>query len=124
MPSATVELLDILPKPHSKGQEEFLTHKGSICCYAGRRWGKTLICAIRLIVFGVADPGLYWWVGLSWKSASMKRAWRTLKVFHRKIWLAKGEKPEKYINKTEHELIFPDGFVIWFRTAEQPDSLQ
>lgn len=118
------EILKLFPKPHSAGQAEFLTHDGSICCFAGKRWGKTLICGVRILERGFKDPGLYWWVGLSWKAASMKRAWRTMCSWHKKIWRAKGENHERYKNKTERELIFPDGLIIWFRTAENPESIQ
>lgn len=123
---------NILPKPHSWQQRTVIKQvcllKGSVALYAGKRWGKTFIAAEALVIAGTADPGLYWWVGLTWKSASMKRAWRTLRKWHRQIWQAKGLDvktiEEHYVRKNEKELYFPDGFVVWFRTAEHPESIQ
>lgn len=104
------------------------TTNGSIALYGGKRLGKTFIACEALVIEGTANPGLYWWVGLSWKSASMKRAWRTLRKWHKQIWLAKGldERTIKdlYVKSVEKELYFPDGFVIWFRTADNPESIQ
>lgn len=68
---------------------------------------KILFAATRL-------PGLYWWVGLSWRSASMKRAWRSLK---------RRCQPFARINETAHEILLPNGSQIWLRTAEAPESL-
>lgn len=132
---------DILPPPHSYAQAEIIEHTakgGSTALYAGKRWGKTLIAGEVLIIEGFKNPGMYWWVGLSWKSASMKRAWRTLKSWHRKIWNAKGltnkEIKDRYVKENEKELYFPTGinefgefetkFFIWFRTVDNPESIQ
>jgi hypothetical protein len=69
----------VLPTPHSQGQGDVIRYPGNVVLFAGRRWGKTQAGIDRFQVFGNPDPGLYWWVGLSWKSASMKRAWRLQK---------------------------------------------
>src|SRR5688500_14321828 len=137
----------ILPKPYG-WQKEIVSHVcgikieddgkfvflgkdkvgGSVALYGGKRLGKTFIACEALVLSGTIDPGLYWWVGLSWKSASMKRAWRTLKKWHRQIWEAKGLTPKQikdnYVKSVDKELIFPDGFVVWFRTADNPESIQ
>lgn len=129
---------NILPKWHSKKQYDVIFYEGSVALYAGKRWGKTLAAGVRLVKEGTKNPGLYWWVGLSWKSASMKRAWRTIRSWHRKIWMAKGltvkEIRDRYVRENEKELYFPSGvdadgnietkFVIWFRTADNPESIQ
>lgn len=112
-----------LPKPHSPGQQEMLDWPRHGVAFCGRRWGKTEIACVRLLRGVVERPGLYWWVGLSWRSASMKRAWRLLRGYCALLWRAVGERPDKHIRESEKELIFPGGGMIWLRTAERPDSL-
>ena len=113
----------ILPAPHSEGQERLIYSRQNDVVFAGRRWGKTFTGCQRIIESALEDPGLFWWVGLGWRSASLKRAWRELKVFTRNIWTALGEKPDKYIRESSKELHLPGGGEIWMRTAERPDSL-
>lgn len=91
---------------------------------AGRRWGKTHAGVQRIIFNALSDPGLYWWVGLGWRSASLKRAWRELKQIGTVLWEAyEVKKPDKYIHESAKELVLPGGAEIWMRTAERPDSL-
>jgi hypothetical protein len=68
-------------------------------------------------------PGLYFWFGLSWRSASLKRAERLLQGYCRDVWRALGETPEKHIRIADHELTFPNGGMVWMRTADNPSSL-
>lgn len=121
MTATTVQIR--LPKPHSPGQQEILDHTGHGVIFAGRRYGKTEIATIKLMTAALRDPGLYWWVGLSWRSASMKRAWRLLKRYVSRAWRALGERPDNYIKESDKELRLPGGGEIWLRTAERPDSL-
>lgn len=111
-----------LPEPHPN-QKRALAHQGSAVIFAGRRFGKTQMAVYRILICVTLLPGLYWWVGISWRSASMKRAWRLLKYYVRKMWHALGKKADKYIREAEKELIVPGGGAIWLRTAERPDSL-
>jgi hypothetical protein len=91
---------------------------------AGRRWGKTHSGVQRITFNALADPGLYWWVGLGWRSASLKRAWRELKNISAILWDAYGEKkPERHVRESTKELTLPGGSEVWMRTAERPDSL-
>jgi hypothetical protein len=113
----------ILPRPHSDGQYELIYYPGSIALLAGRRYGKTLAGVERLLRCTIETPGLYWWVGLSWKSASMKRAWRMLCKYGRQIWEAAGLDPDNAVRKVEREVRLPNGAEIWLRTAENPESL-
>ena len=113
----------VLQKPHSPGQQEILDWNGHGVLFAGRRWGKTQVLVTKLVKSCLDAPGLYWWVGLSWRSASMKRAWRLIKHYCRRIWVAVGEKPDKHIRESDKECTFPGGGVIWLRTAERADSL-
>lgn len=121
MPDERVRIT--MPKPHSDGQKRLLHSQGNDVVFAGRRWGKTHIGTQRIIKGALSDPGLYWWVGLGWKSASLKRAWRELKKFTTTIWSEYGDKPERHIRESAKELDLPGGSEIWMRTAERPDSL-
>ena len=116
---ASIKLL----RPHSPGQEDLIVSQSNDVVFAGRRWGKTHTGVQRIVRSSLQDVGLYWWVGLGWKSASLKRAWRELKAFAIQYWTALKEKPERYIRESAKELTLPGGSEIWMRTAERPDSL-
>jgi len=77
----------------------------------------------RLLRAQSIRPGMYWWVGLSWKSASMKRAWRLLVDLCSQAIRASGERPGNRINRSNFEISLPNGTNIWLRTAERPESL-
>ena len=87
-----------------------------IIAFCGRRFGKTQLGIDRLTSVVTTNPGLYWWVGLSWRSASLKRAWRLLKQRFKKI-------PGVVIREADKEIHLPNGSMIWMRTAENEDSL-
>ena len=112
-----------LPRPHSQGQLELASSTTSDVCFAGRRWGKTQVGVYRLLRASTKEVGLYWWVGLSWRSASMKRAWRLLKYYARKMYKALGLPYDHRIRESVHEIDLPNGSQIWLRTAEKEDSL-
>jgi len=112
-----------IDEPHSEGQQQILDWQGHGVAFCGRRYGKTQIATIKLVMAVCDNPGLYWWIGLSWRSASMKRAWRLLKQYCVRLWRAIGEKPDEHIRESDKELRFPGGGEIWMRTAERPDSL-
>ena len=112
-----------LSKPHSPKQNQLVTHAGNIVALCGRRWGKTDGFTKRLFYWMPRKPGLYWWVGLSWRSASMKRAWREVSAIARTILRSMGLTEQGYINKSEHQITLPGLGEIWFRTAENPSSL-
>lgn len=112
-----------LPRPHSQGQFDLLDCRYFDVVFAGRRWGKTQVGVYRILRASTAKVGLYWWVGLSWRSASMKRAWRLLKFYARKIWRATGQEPGHAIRESVKEIDLPNGSSIWLRSAEKEDSL-
>lgn len=116
--------LNILPRPHSPSQADMIFGKENQIAFCGRRWGKTVAGVDRIILSAVNDPGLYWWVGLSWKSASMKRAWRLLKYIVREMWRATGKSYEGKIRESDKELHLPNGSEIWLRSSENPDSIK
>jgi len=119
MPTVSIPLLP----PHSERQRTLIQYPGNVVIFAGRRWGKTDANIQRIYRSMSRDPGLYWWVGLSWKSASMKRAWRGAVTIARKVLAAMGLDERSHINRSKYEIILPGMGEIWFRTADNPPSL-
>ena len=118
MPSSGVAI----PRPHS-GQVNVLNREHHGVVYAGRRWGKTQVGVLNLLREATEVVGLYWWVGLSWRSASMERAWRLIKFYVLKIWRQLNKNGAKYIRESSNFARLPNGSEIWMRTAENPTSL-
>lgn len=113
-----------LPRPHSAGQRELITYPGSVALFAGGRYGKTEAGVRRIVRAMIQEPDLYYWVGLSWKSASLKKAWRMLHGYWRTAISAAGLNPQSYINRSDHEIRVPGtNALLMFRSAENPDSI-
>lgn len=115
-----------LPAPHSPVQEAIILDPASSVNLCGRQYGKTEAGAERITRFGLIEPGLYWWVGYDWSSASMRRAWSLLKGYTRMIYKALGKSEEfagNCIKESAKILLWPHGTEIWLRTAEHPESL-
>lgn len=118
-----------LPKSLYPEQEEIVKYPYSMTVFGGRGCGKTRGAAKRILRKAVERPGLYWWVGLDWRSASMREAWEFLRIWSSTIWTSAGRNPKDYINDTNKTIILPgtaeDGMAnqIWMRTAEHPESL-
>ena len=110
-------------KPHSALQREMIVYPGNVVAFAGRRFGKTDAFVQRLFFHMRRKPGLYWWVGLSWRSASMKRAWRLVSFYARRILRSMGLSEREHINKSTSEIEIPGLGRIWFRSAENPESM-
>lgn len=100
-----------------------ITHPGSVVAFCGRRFGKTDGFVQRLFYSMQQNPGLYWWAGLSWRSASLKRAWRETTTIARRILSALGEDERSHINRSSYEIRIPGLGEIWFRTADNPSSM-
>ena len=113
----------ILRSPHSALQRGMIEHPGSVVAFCGRRFGKTDANVNRLYYWLPQKPGLYWWVGLSWQSASLKRGWREVTTIARKWLKAHGYDERSHINNSNHEIRLPGLGEIWFRTADNPPSL-
>lgn len=102
------------PRPHSL-QADILYHPARFqVAFCGRRFGKTELGVDKVLLAATDKPGIYWWVGLSWKSASMKRAWRLFCQRTRSF---------AQVKETEKLIILPNESEIWLRTADNPDSL-
>jgi len=112
-----------LQKPHSEKQALLVTHPGNVAFFGGRRWGKTDGNVDRIFYWLQRNPGLYWWVGLTWRSASMKRAWRKISSQARQYFRRNQMDERLYINRSNYEIIFPGLGEIWLRTADNPTSL-
>ncbi len=112
-----------MKKPHSEKQKALVTWPGSVVAFTGRRWGKTMAGIQRIFYHAARKPGLYWWVGLSWRSASMKRAWREAKTIARGILRALDLPEHGHIREAKSEIVIPGLLELWFRTAENEDSL-
>ena len=112
-----------LAPPHSPGQRDMILWEGSGVAFCGRRWGKTHSGVQRILRSISQRPGLYWWVGLSWKSASMIRAWRELKFWCSLAIKESGGNPADFINNSNFTIRLPNKSEIWLRTAERPESL-
>lgn len=111
-----------VPAPH-RGQLQVLNGPRNAVVLAGRRWGKTTLGAQRIALSYFKDQAsLYFWVGLSWRSASLKRAWNVLYDLVRQAHHALGLRAQ-FAHLTEHELRWPDGTKIMFRTAERPEGI-
>ena len=117
----------IIDEPHENQQIVHDSPARYKVILAGRRWGKTE-CGIHTIeTQALMIPGMYWWVGLSWRAAAMKRAWRFLTDFAVLCWAAKyGTKSvnrREFINNVDKIIKLPNGSQIWQRSAENPDAL-
>lgn len=113
---------DLRP-PHSDLQRQMVEWPGTVVAFCGRRYGKTDANASRIYHWLPRRPGLYWWVGLSWRSASLKRAWREMTTVARRWLAAQGLDERGHINNSNHEIKLPGLGEIWFRTADNPPSL-
>ena len=119
MPQITIDL----KKPHSDKQKTLIVTDDNLAIFAGRRYGKTDALVQRIFYQMLKKPGLYWWTGISWQSASMKRAEREITKIARQILIGMGLKEREYINRSKHEIKIPGLGEIWLRTADNPSSL-
>jgi predicted phage terminase large subunit-like protein len=84
---------------------------------AGRRFGKTILSSVILVVSAIKQVGVYWWVSPT-KDVG-RPAWRLVKNFIKKVY---GETVR--VNETLKVIELPNGSVIEFKSADNPDSLR
>jgi len=92
-------------RPHSDKQRAMIVYPGNVVAFAGRRFGKTDAFVQRIFYHMQRQPGLYWWIGLSWRSASMKRAFRIVSYYARRILQSMGIADRGYINRSTSEIL-------------------
>ncbi|KKN68937.1 hypothetical protein LCGC14_0445940 [marine sediment metagenome] len=80
---------------------------------ASTKTGKTVGCMVWLLERAFAYPGVHWWVSPVY--AQSKMVYRRMKrAVPKDLYVA---------NETELTLTFPNGSMIFFKTAEKPDNL-
>ena len=109
-----------------KKQREMLDSKRHLIAPCSRRLGKTE-AAVRNIFDSAAEkPGLYLWMGESWDNLGMKRAERICISRMQLVWRANegvaSIAPEKIYRKKDHVLSHPNGSILFFKSAQNPDS--
>ncbi len=106
--------LDIKKLLHA-GQYE--VYKGlrrfTIVC-AGRRWGKTRLACIILIIVALHNKGIYWWIAPTYKIADI--GWALFKGIVRPL--------RAQIKEGDRKAILSNGSEIHFKSADNPDNLR
>ncbi|HYL97534.1 MAG TPA: hypothetical protein VEZ90_01165, partial [Blastocatellia bacterium] len=105
-----------IPRPHPAQFEILNDDTRFQVALCGRRFGKTELAVDKILFRQAVRPGIYWWVGLSWQSASMIRAWRLLRERTRSIW-------SRPALETKHIIHLLNGTQIWLRSADNDASL-
>lgn len=80
----------------------------------GRRWGKTRLGGYIAIRDALKGKRIWWVAPIL---ATAKIAWRLLKTLVRKV-------PGALIRESDKVFLFPGGGEIWFKSADNPDSLR
>lgn len=119
------ELRISLSPPHSPAQQELIETNKSVVLLAGARFGKTEAAIRRISRAMVRVPGLYYWVGLSWDSASMSKAWTVLEALWREAINGAGYDANKYIMRSSGRCAIrvPNGAPLMFRTSQAPQGI-
>lgn len=112
-----------LTPPHSAWQRELIETPLSAVVLAGGRAGKTEAAIRRTCRAMIREPGLYFWVGLSWQSASMEKAWRVMRLTWGDALRRAGLDVKRHINLSKHEIALPNGSLLMFRSSEAPSSI-
>jgi predicted phage terminase large subunit-like protein len=85
----------------------------------GRRWGKTILAAIKIITAAIQVEGLYWWVAPTWKLTDY--GWDTVHKILIKIY---GSSIASHDSPGNRDITLPGGSKIEFKSADNPDSLR
>ena len=101
---------------HSKQGTVFKSTSRFKVLAAGRRFGKTILALVRLVVSALSQPGtLFWYVSPSYRQSKMI-AWKMLKMLCPDIGVK--------FNESELSAEFPNGAVIELKGADNEDSLR
>jgi len=111
-----VKKVRIKYSPH-EGQLKFHNSKARYkILVTGRRWGKTIAGTNEVIKQCCEKAGAIWWVVAPIYSQTQK-CWRTIMQYLPKELIKK-------INRSERFIELLNGSVIWFKSADHPDSLR
>ncbi len=102
---------------HAQQGQVFESPKRFRVVAAGRRWGKTVLGVICLLLSAAAKPGRYWYLAPELKQAR-DIAWKTLVTLVPRSWLARPP------NESRLEIELRNGSVIALHGADHPDSLR
>ena len=83
----------------------------------GRRWGKSLLAMVTLVVCALRG-GRAWWVWPNYPMAMV--GWRKMSEFLSKLIVA----GKVRVDKQERMFLFPGGGFVQFKSAEKPDGLR
>lgn len=108
-----------LPKPH-KGQKELLNklkevNARFVVLIAGRRWGKSRFALIFILKAALDKPGNYWYISPTHPMGNI--TWRLFKRMVRGI-------PGVEIRESERTIIFGNGSLCVWKSADRADSLR
>lgn len=101
------------PWLYPKQSEAIFTPKRYSVIEASTKTGKTVGCMVWLLERSFARQGIRWWVAPVYTQAEMVFR-RMMRALPKDIYKA---------NETKLTLIFPNGSVIFFKSAEKPDNL-
>ena len=92
-------------------------HGGVNVLACGRRWGKSYFAVYFLFLAAMKDVGVYFWVAPNHNMSKDPYNLLTKLVI-------KSTNGTCQINKTEKSFTLPNGSIIYFRSAEDPQSLR
>ena len=103
-----------LPQLHPN-QRDVARHQARFrVLVCGRRWGKTRLAVLESLAVALRG-GRVWWVAPTYAQASI--GWRLARPMAAAI-------PNATIREVDRVLRFPGGGEIWFKSADNPDSLR
>lgn len=103
---------------HKKQIEAFNSLARFNVIVAGRRFGKTRLAAFKIVISAIQKEGVYYWVSPTREVGNS--AWRLVK---RMVKATFGEGIAG-INETVRTISIPNGSIIEFKSADNPDSLR
>lgn len=103
---------------HKKQEEAYKALSRFNVIVAGRRFGKTRLGAFKIFISSIQREGVYWWVSPTTNVGNS--AWRVV----RKLCISTFGVGIVKINETTRTINLPNGSIIEFKSADNPDSLR
>ena len=108
-------------------QEAALFHSARIgVCEASTKSGKTVGALAWLLeqAFLYGRPGRnYWWVAPVYGQSTIAYSRCKRGLTENEVTYATMSRVSKVTNESEHTVTLPNGAIIWFKSAENPDNL-